>query len=102
MERPKGFLFTGKRMKWEDIIFEPHQLHKDGVQAVVTFPNGQWCSIIGAPYNEGMSGLYGNGETSFEILSSSTDRHRYGVKGWLSKHQVMRHLYYIRNKKEII
>ena len=102
MKRPKGFLFTGKRMTWADIIFEPRQLHEGGVQAVINFPNGQWCSIIGAPYNNMTANLYGDGVHSFEILSSSTDRLRYGVKGWLSRGQVMNHLRYLRNKKEVI
>ena len=101
MKRPNGHIFTGNKMKWEDIQFKPHEIYTNGVQAVVHFPNGEWCSIGGCPYNEdkGMGGLYGNGETSFEIMSSSTEKRKYGVKGWLSKHQVMNHLRYLRNKE---
>jgi len=101
MKRPKGFVHEGKRMKWSDIRFEPHQVVTGGVQAVVRFPNGEWCSIIGCPWNdntENWGGLYGNGETSFEIMSSSTENRTHGTKGWLSKEQVMNHLRYLRNK----
>ena len=99
MKRPKGFIFTGNKMKWEDIQFEPHQIVPNGVQAVVHFPNGEWCSIVGCPYSYSMGGLYGNGTTSFEIMSSSTEKWKYGVKGWLSKREVMNHLRYLRNKE---
>ena len=87
-------------MKWSDIKFKTHHFYKTGVQARVEFPNGEWCSIVGAPYHEEKGvGLYGNGTTSFEIMSSSTEKTQLGVKGWLSKRQVMNHLRYLKNKE---
>ena len=86
-------------MKWSDILFREHDCYTGGVQALVKFDNGEWCSIIGSPYIEGEGGCYGNGVTSFEIMSSSTEKTRAGVKGYLSKRQVMNHLRYLKNKK---
>ena len=85
-------------MKWTDLKFKQHKTYKDGVQAFIKFPNGQWCSIVGCPYAEDFARLYGNGSTSFEIMSSSTEKTRNGVKGYLSKRQVMNHLRYLQNK----
>ena len=85
-------------MKWSDIKFKQHSVYKDGVQALVKFSNGEWCSIVGCPYTNDFGILYGNGETSFEIMSSSTEKTRNGVKGYLSNRQVMNHLRYLRNK----
>ena len=92
-------------MKWSDIEFKEHYLVKDGVQARVEFPNGEWCSIVGAPpaYDEktgfNWNRLYGDGVETFEIMSSSTAKMRRNtVKGWLSKKQVMNHLRYLKNK----
>ena len=85
-------------MKFTDIKFKQHKFYKDGVQAFIKFPNGEWCSIVGAPYTEDVGRLYGNGTTSFEIMSSSTEKTIRGVKGYLTKTQVMNHLRYLRNK----
>ena len=87
------------RLRWSDIEFKQHFAYKDGVQAKVVFPNGEWCSIVGCPYtSDDIARLYGNGVTSFEIMSSSTEKTRNGVKGYLSKRQVMNHLRYLKNK----
>jgi len=85
-------------MKWTELKFEQHRVYKDGVQAFIKFPNGQWCSIVGAPYTKDFGRLYGDGSTSFEIMSSSTEKNSRMVKGYLSKRQVMNHLRYLRNK----
>ena len=90
-----------KNLKWEDLKFEPHHHAKGGVGCRIDFDNGEWCSIVGAPYDDergDWGGLYGNGNTSFEIYSSSTTKTRAGVKGWLSRVQVVRHLNYLKNK----
>ena len=94
-----------KNLKWEDLKFEHHGAlpsNEFGVQCMVDFDNGEWCSIVGAPYitdeENGTMRLYGNGDTSFEISSSSTEKTRRQVKGWLSKVQVVRHLNYLKNK----
>ena len=87
-------------MRFKDLKIKKHSMcsYKDifAIQCRVDFPNGEWCSIVGG--DEG-SGLYGNCVTSFEIMSSSTEKTRAGVKGWLSKRQVMNHLRYLRNKR---
>ena len=89
-----------KNSKWEDLKFEPHPCVKGGVACRIDFDNGEWCSIVGAPYDADgrCGGLYGNGNTSFEICSSSTEKTRRLVKGWLSRVQVVRHLNYLKNK----
>ena len=83
-------------IKWNDLKFKHHSNLKSdefGVQSYIKFPNGEWCSIIG-----GERSFYGNGETSFEIMSSSTEKTKLGIKCWLSKIQVIRHLNYLKNK----
>ena len=85
-----------KNLKWEDLKFEHHGAlpsNEFGVQCMVDFDNGEWCSIIG-----GDKSFYGNGKTSFEIMSSSTEKTNLGIKCWLSKVQVVRHLNYLKNK----
>ena len=82
-----------KQIKWNDLKFETHHFG-EGVQCKVKFENGEWCSIIG-----GETSFYGDGVHSFEIYSSITKKTSRGVKGWLSKVQVLRHLNYLKNKK---
>ena len=88
----KGQTFNG-RFKWNDIRFETHSVVPNSVQAVVDFPNGEYCSIVG-----GGKGLYGDGVDTFEICSSVTERTSRCVRGWLDKKQVMAHLKYLQNK----
>ena len=89
--------FISGSFKWEDIAFAKHSVCKDGgVQAIVEFDNGEFCSIVG-----GSQGLYGDGVFSFEIQSSITKKTTRGVKCWLSKNQVMRHLRYLQ-KKDVV
>ena len=84
-----------KTIKWKDLKFNKHHIWgSGGVQCRIDFDNGEWCSIIG-----GDKGFYGDGVTTFEIMSSSTKKRRNTVKGWLTKAQVLRHLNYL-NKKE--
>ena len=85
--------FISGSFKWKDIIFSKHMVC-DGVQAVVEFNNGEFCSIVG-----GSDSLYGNGVTTFEIQSSSTQKTTRGVKGWRTKTQIMRHLNYLQMKE---
>jgi len=85
-------------LKWEDLKFEHHRAlpsNEFGVQCRIDFENGEWCSIVG-----GEKSFYGDGKTSFEIMSSSTEKTRNGVKGWLSRVQVVRHLNYLKRKGE--
>ena len=86
-------------MQWKDLKFEPHQHVVGGVRCRVEFENGEWCSIVGGPFDKvnGYWALYGDGISSFEIYSSSTYPE---VKGWLSKAQVIRHLNYLTKKND--
>jgi hypothetical protein len=80
--------------KFNDLEFKQHKSIKTAVCAYVNFPNSEWISVIGCP--EGT--FYGNGTTSFEIMSSSTEKTQRGVKGWLSKAQITRHMIYLQKK----
>jgi len=78
-------------LKFSDLEFKPHGCIADAVQATVDFNNGEWISVVGGGY-----GLYGNGETSFEVMSSVT---RGNVKSWQSKDKVTRHMRYLQSKQ---
>ena len=56
---------------FKDLEFKPHSVVPKGVAAVMYFPlidegDGGWFSVIG-----GGKGLYGDGKTSFEVLSEN-------------------------------
>ena len=86
-------------MKWKNLKFEQHSCVSNGVQCKMDFDNGEWCSIVGAVPSNNNATLYGDGICTFEIYSSSTKKTRNGVKCWLSKAQVLRHLNYLKNKE---
>ena len=92
-----------KMKTFKDLEFIPHETYPDtGVAARLEFPNGEWISVIGCSSGKGY--LYGNGTTSFEVMSSIKDRmsskmlnkdcHR--VRGWMSKEQVTNHMRYLQ------
>ena len=91
-----------KNIKWEDLKFKHHRsVPKNifGVECYIKFKNGHWCSIIGGAENSRYTDWFrGNGINTFEIMSSSTEKTKIGVKGWLTKKQVLRHLNYLNNK----
>jgi hypothetical protein len=64
---------------FDDLEFFPHQVVKGGKHAFMKFPNGEWVSVVGGP------GLYGNGETTFEVLTSQNEEEPFGYQ---SKEQV--------------
>ena len=78
--------------KFSDLEFKDHKHIKGAVQAYIEFENGQWISVIGGDH------FYGNGSTSFEIMSSSTENRAGGVKGWRSKQQITDHMRYLQRK----
>jgi hypothetical protein len=78
--------------KFNDLKFRKHKYNPNGISAQMQFDNGEWISVIGG------EGFYGNGTTSFEMCSSSTDKTQRGVKGWLSKEQITRHMVYLQKK----
>ena len=85
-----------KNIKWKDLKFKHHRAvpkNVFGVECYIKFKNSQWCSIVG-----GQENFYGNGIDTFEIMSSSTEKTKTGVKGYLTKKQVLRHLNYLNNK----
>ena len=83
-----------KNLGFKDLVFKKHLVEPNGVQATLGFDNGEWISVVG-----GSKHFYGNGVTSFEIMSSSTKKTKIGVKGYLSKEQVNRHIKYLQKIK---
>ena len=77
---------------FKDLKFETHALDKTAICCLIEFNNGEWISVIGG------SSFYGDGVVSFEIMSSSTENTKRGVKGWLSKEQVSNHMKYLQKK----
>ena len=84
-----------KNLGFKNLVFEKHKIVPNGVQAKMKFNNGEWISVVGGIGN---CGLYGNGITSFEVMSSVTEKTKQGVRGWLSKKQVDNHLRYLQKK----
>ncbi len=89
MKNSKTKLKT-KLKTFKDLSFQPKQF-ADGIIASITFDNGTYISVIGG------SCAYGNGYTSFEIMSTVSERRSRGVDGWLSKTQVTRRMRYLQS-----
>jgi len=79
-------------LRFKDLEFKAHRVGKGRVQAYAEFSNGEWISVVGG------EGLYGDGKTSFEFMSSSSEKTQRGVKGWRSAKQVDRHMRYLQSK----
>jgi len=47
---------------FSDLTFGPHKVVPQGVQSILNFENGYFVSVVG-----GGLGLYGDGESSFEV-----------------------------------
>ncbi len=86
---------TRNPKSFKDIKFTPHPLYKEGVIAKIELDNGHWVSLVGNKYDTGYTNLYGDGVNTFEMLSSSTEKTRAGVKGWQTEAQVMNHIRYL-------
>jgi hypothetical protein len=54
---------------FEDLKFTSHRVVPGAVHAFMEFPQGQWISVVGG----GKSSLYGDGKTTFEVLSSKDE-----------------------------
>lgn len=76
---------------FKDLEFGKHQTMPNSISAYLLFKNGNWVSVIGG------QNAYGDGVVSFEVMSSSTEKTKRGVKTWLSKEQVNRHIKYLQN-----
>jgi hypothetical protein len=75
---------------FEDLNFKSHRVIPGGTQAYLEFDNGHFASVVGGP------GLYGNGETSFELgfpIDGGID-----VMGWLSPDQITDEMILIQAK----
>jgi len=75
---------------FEDLNFKSHRVIPGGTQAYLEFDNGHFASVVGGP------GLYGDGETSFELgfpLDGGID-----VMGWLTPEQVTDEMILIQAK----
>lgn len=77
-------------MTFDELEFQPHPRHKDGVWATVTFPNGYGASVI----RSGSS--YGGNQGFYELAVSKGRKLCYttpitdDVLGWLRPDDVTR------------
>jgi hypothetical protein len=76
---------------FEDLEFGPHRLGS-GVQAILTFDNGHFASVVG-----GHSGLYGDGKTTFELGFDDGDGN-IDVMGYLSPEEITEEMFKIQIK----
>ena len=77
---------------FKDLEFKPHRIGRKNIQAYIEFENKNFISVIGGP------DFYGDGLTSFEIMSSVTKKTAAGVKGWQSIEQINRAMKYLQKK----
>lgn len=63
---------------FEDLQFTPHGVVPDAVQSTLNFGD-KYISVVG-----GGNGLYGNGKTTFEVLTSQAD----DVEGHIGKDRI--------------
>ena len=83
---------------FDDLVFKPHRVVPGGVQARLDLGNDIEVSVVGGP------GLYGNGETSFEVAAFYKTLGKFvpmpdgdDVSGWNSKEQVTKIINYLEN-----
>jgi len=72
MTPPKIFTF-------DDLVFTPHTMIPGARKAFLKFPKGTTVSVIG-----GGMGLYGDGDTTFEVWFSDEEDPR----GWVSREEI--------------
>mgnify|MGYP003125033822 FL=1 len=53
---------------FDDVIFRSHSVVPNAIAGSISFDDGKWISIVG-----GGNGLYGDGNTTFEVLTSEID-----------------------------
>jgi hypothetical protein len=83
---------------FDDLIFKPHRVISGGVQARLDLGNDIEVSVVGGP------GLYGNGETTFEVAAFYMTLNKFvpmpdgdDVSGWNTKEQVTKIINYFEN-----
>jgi hypothetical protein len=68
---------------FDDLEFKVHPTSYKAKQATMNFRGSGWISVVGGP------SAYGDGITTFEVMSSLTDDN---VLGYLSKDEVTEHM----------
>ena len=69
-----------KIITFNDLKFQPHSVVPNAIRTYVEFPNKKWISVVG-----GGTGLYGDGVSTFEVLSSDNEDN---PLSYLSKEEV--------------
>jgi hypothetical protein len=83
---------------FDDLVFRPHLIGRGAVQATLDLGNDIEVSVVGGP------GLYGNGETSFEVAAFYKTLGKFvpmpggdDVSGYNSKEEVTKIINYLEN-----
>ena len=83
---------------FDDLVFRPHAIGRGAVQARLDLGNDIEVSVVGGP------GLYGNGETSFEVAAFYKTIGKFvpmpdgeDVSGHNSKEEVTKIINYLEN-----
>ena len=83
---------------FDDLVFRPHAIGRGAVQATLDLGNDIEVSVVGGP------GLYGNGETSFEVAAFYITLGKFvpmpdgeDVSGYNSKEEVTELINYLEN-----
>lgn len=83
---------------FDDLVFKPHPLGGDHVQARMDLGNDIEVSVVGG------RNLYGNGVTSFEVAAFYKTLNKFvpmpdgdDISGWNSKEEVTKLINYLEN-----
>ena len=74
-------------MLFDELEFQTHPYDPDGVWCNVQFDNDNYISIVG-----GAEGFYGNGTTTFEIMSTFTEMQPEGILPYQTIAKLNHHL----------
>lgn len=80
---------------FNDLEFKPHGYIDGVINAVMTFEDGSEISVLKQTKDEVDANLCCS-QVSFEMMSNRSNKSG-GVRGWLSKDQITRHMRYIQN-----
>ena len=88
-----------KPFTFKDLVFKSHKVFPKAWASRMEFDNGTFISVVG-----GHEFLYGNGFSSFEIMSTVTDRRGEfgGVDSWMSVEQITRRMRYLQTLPKTI
>jgi hypothetical protein len=83
---------------FDDLVFKPHVLGGNRVQAKLDLENDIEVSVVGG------DGLYGNGKTTFEVAAFYKTLNKFvpmpdgdDVSGWNSKEEITELINYLEN-----